>query len=82
MPAARLSNIKKVDPAEYMNATYPNNGSSTSQIFYKGKQRPDQTYADRWHLFLFSILLCHKTHLFVCSISYCHKTQFLKLVFV
>ncbi|KAF6016462.1 PPP1R32 [Bugula neritina] len=47
MPAARLFHLKKVDPAEYMNATHPNNGSSTAQIFYRGKQRPDMTYSDR-----------------------------------
>ena len=47
MPAARLANLRKNDPAEYMNATHPNNGSSTSKNFYLGKQRPDQTYSDR-----------------------------------
>lgn len=47
LPAMKLSQLKKRDPAEYMNATHPNNGSSTAQIFYQGKQRPAQTYSDR-----------------------------------
>ena len=47
MPAARLAHLKKNDPTEYMNATHPHNGTSTSQINYRGKQRPDMSYADR-----------------------------------
>ncbi|XP_064627223.1 stabilizer of axonemal microtubules 4-like isoform X2 [Lineus longissimus] len=47
IPGDRLSKMKKTDPAEYMNATNPNNHSSVAKNYFKGQQRPDGSEADR-----------------------------------
>ncbi|PAA76117.1 hypothetical protein BOX15_Mlig019693g3, partial [Macrostomum lignano] len=47
LPEARLRQISKSDPAEFVNVQQPNNHSTVYQNMYQGKQYPDQTYADR-----------------------------------
>lgn len=47
MPPQRLERLSKVDPAEFVNATHPHNGSGLFKNFFLGKQRPDPSAADR-----------------------------------
>lgn len=47
VPEARLQQIAKGDPTEFINVHQPNNRSSVYRNQYLGKQGPDTTYADR-----------------------------------
>ncbi|XP_060065144.1 protein phosphatase 1 regulatory subunit 32-like [Ylistrum balloti] len=47
IPNLRLERTKKADPTEYLNMQNPNNYSSITMKTFQGKQRPDNTEADR-----------------------------------